>query len=1162
MFTRFGFSIAFICYCLPFLMAQSKQAFQLANKQVLTDNAFMNSSFSSNLWQIQQAYLAAEQEGTVANFQPSIKGVQVVDASIQISLSCSPDKVNGVLKNLKELGLKNEQLYKHQINGLFPLKHLSKLNEWTAIQTARPVYRPHTHSGIVESQGDVAQRSDIIRLQNNLSGSGITVGVLSDSYNSLGGEALGISNGELPGLGNATNSNPVTILLDDIFPSNIDEGRAMLEIVHDVAPQANLAFHTALGGPAAFANGILALEQFGCEVIVDDIGYFSSPFFQDGVIAQAVTAVVNDGAVYLSSAGNQGRLSYEAPLLANANITVGGVPYVAHDFGGNDILQSISIPPFSDVTIVLQWDQPFFSATGQVGSNSNVDLFLVNAAETSVLASSTTNNIGGDALEILQFSNTTNITQSANILIGLREGPTPTLIKYLVFGDLFINEFPTNSSTCVGQPNSAEALGVGAAFWAATPPFGISPPLLESFSSAGGTPILFATDGTRLNTPLILNKPDFTGPDGGNTSFFGGDSNFDADLFPNFFGTSASAPHVAALVALLLEAQPNATPQDIKAALTSTAIDMGPLGFDFDSGAGFIDAVAALSALVPIQPEICDGIDNDNDGLIDDEDPDVINQQTWFLDFDNDGFGDANNSILACSQPDGFVENDLDCNDTNNAINPNAVEICDGIDNNCDGNFEPNKLELSYIKTSFTTNEANPSPIVLTLNGGVFSSTPAGLSINTNTGEVDLSNSIPGIYNISYSINTICIGTVDVLFEVLPTSNLVVNVDLQGRNVAEGIFTIDLFEAGTSNLIESIVQAADLDGSLTILDLQPGTYDLLLDREQYLSRSFSNISLNNGENTVDFTIATGHELRGGDANNDNFVTALDFSILANTFNLALGDPNYDERADLNGDDFITALDFSILASNFNTSGDVQDLEIRNNQRTDYGWSQKDQVQLQIVPQEEKVNISTPIFIDLIVHSGSQAIDATGLQLRFNPDMLHIKEIQWEEGFELILQESVDTEQGIIALAAGTLQTPPSGTFTLARILVEPFRAGDISLVLAGLNGKKPELTDDGHVLELESSPAFLTVDQISSTAITLNAFPIPAKNKLTILANAPNSQDEINLRLFDFNGKVVWQNEYKNQFETSIEVSGFPAGIYILEGRSNNLAERIRIVIQ
>jgi len=81
-------------------------------------------------------------------------------------------------------------------------------------------------------------------------------------------------------------------------------------------------------------------------------------------------------------------------------------------------------------------------------------------------------------------------------------------------------------------------------------------------------------------------------PDGADTTFFGVD--IDGDGFPNFFGTSAAAPHAAGVAALILQADPSMTPAQVLSTLPSTARNMRPAGFDNDSGFGLIQADAAL----------------------------------------------------------------------------------------------------------------------------------------------------------------------------------------------------------------------------------------------------------------------------------------------------------------------------------------------------------------------------------------------------------------------------------------------------------------------------------------------------------------------------------------------------------------------------------------
>jgi len=234
------------------------------------------------------------------------------------------------------------------IVGKIPILNLFSLNSLTTYLSAvRPVYPSIPTSGIVTSLGDVSMHSDFVRNGFKLQGEGVKVGVISDSYNTQIGNpaADDVLKGDLPGIGNPVNTNPVEVLLDYPYGVRTDEGRAMLQIVHDIAPKAKLAFRTGYISAPDFANGIKELKNAGCDIIVDDITYITQPFLNDGVVAQAVNDVKAAGVTYFSAAGNYGNKSYQNPFVASG-INPPGITGIAHNFAGttgNDIVQSISL---------------------------------------------------------------------------------------------------------------------------------------------------------------------------------------------------------------------------------------------------------------------------------------------------------------------------------------------------------------------------------------------------------------------------------------------------------------------------------------------------------------------------------------------------------------------------------------------------------------------------------------------------------------------------------------------------------------------------------------------------------------------------------------------------------------------------------------------------
>ncbi|NNM15797.1 MAG: hypothetical protein HKO56_03985, partial [Bacteroidia bacterium] len=321
------------------------------------------------------------------------------------------------------------------ITGKYPIANLPSLEVPPAsnmINYVRPVYPALTSAGVTTTQGDVAQKSDFARNGFNVDGTGVKVCVLSDSYNKvLGNPAQAdILNGDLPGVGSPNYTTPVDVIQDYPYGAASDEGRAMLQIVHDIAPGAELGFRTGTISEGDLALGIIELAQAGCNVIADDITFITSPFFQDGVIAKAVDSVTSMGVKYFVAAGNFDSKSYQnqySPMAAPL-----GLVGTAHDFGSGDNLQSVTLEPGA-YTVMLQWEDSIYSL-GQTntGTVNDFDIYITNEFGTQYFGFNHVNT-GGDPYEVLPFIVPGVVPIDANFTIVRASGNQAANIKFVIF---------------------------------------------------------------------------------------------------------------------------------------------------------------------------------------------------------------------------------------------------------------------------------------------------------------------------------------------------------------------------------------------------------------------------------------------------------------------------------------------------------------------------------------------------------------------------------------------------------------------------------------------------------------------------------------------------------------------------------------------------------
>ncbi|MGH8140534.1 MAG: hypothetical protein ACREVV_20375, partial [Steroidobacteraceae bacterium] len=474
---------------------------------------------------------------------------------------------------LLALGLQHASVYSNDVSGWLPVTQVEAAGVLAELHSIR-ASMPRTRAGAVTSQGDFVQHSAAVRATYpTLTGTGVTVGVISDSYNCYpvfaannvpaSGSAGYASNGFLATAANDMSSGDlpaaVKVVAEAIcmsgthyngYPDQLpysDEGRAMMQIVHDVAPGANLSFYTAEIGEADFAKGIKALAQAGANIIADDVGYFDEPFFQDGMVAQSIDAVKAQGVAYFSAAGNDSndetnptrKHAWEstAPVFTAAPTSgpMAGEQLLNFDTSGRSTVTDlpVTIPALSPgelVAVVVQWDQPYVTGSpNSGGATSSIDLCVFGQAG-GVNGCTGPNTSGKDPVQKLIISNSASAagpTAAAklNIEIGLAGNTIgPGRIKLLLEdggNTASIDDFATNSSTIQGHPNAAGAAAVGAAFFFNTSECGTTPAVLERYSSQGGAPTLFDTSGKRLAAPTVRQKPDFVGPDGGSDTFLG-----------------------------------------------------------------------------------------------------------------------------------------------------------------------------------------------------------------------------------------------------------------------------------------------------------------------------------------------------------------------------------------------------------------------------------------------------------------------------------------------------------------------------------------------------------------------------------------------------------------------------------------------------------------
>lgn len=497
---------------------------------------------------------------------------------------------------------------------------------------------PNCEGGKVISEGVAQLHANTVHNPGGILGLGTTVGVLSDSYDQATEAATGgpiathaakdVETADLPGAANPClggQKTPLAVLQDLSSPEATDEGRGMLQIVHDMAPEAALSFATAFESEEGFAQNIEDLAA-GAETIVDDVAYFEEPFFQDGPVANAISKVTSvQGVTYLTAAGNDNLFdgegneiaSWEAPAFRDSGDCPQEVrelsEFNAHhclDFNpgaATDRTFGIKVEAGEVLTVDLQWAEPW------EGVETDLDAFLLDANGKLITGSAEDNLKEQRPLEIVQWENKSGTTQTVQLVINRFAGPGARLKFVLLLngGGVSGIEYPKSGGGDVVGPSIMGHAGAPAAISVAAVPYNDSGEP-EPYSSRGPAVHYFepVKTGPTPADPVpggeeVISKPDIAATDCGGTTFF---AVFKSPEW-HFCGTSAAAPHAAGAVALMRSAEPLAGDELLRESLLGTGVPVGTFG-PCAVGGGLVEAVDAVKSareeITPAAPGDCE----------------------------------------------------------------------------------------------------------------------------------------------------------------------------------------------------------------------------------------------------------------------------------------------------------------------------------------------------------------------------------------------------------------------------------------------------------------------------------------------------------------------------------------------------------------------------
>ncbi|WMJ72965.1 CARDB domain-containing protein [Cytophagaceae bacterium ABcell3] len=403
---------------------------------------------------------------------------------------------------------------------------------------------------------------------------------------------------------------------------------------------------------------------------------------------------------------------------------------------------------------------------------------------------------------------------------------------------------------------------------------------------------------------------------------------------------------------------------------------------------------------------------------------------------------------------------------------------------------------------------------------------------------------------------------------------LVGNVFLQGRPEAPNSkwaipLDIKIFPAGQTTPLVTYHSQTDESGAFVLdnLEVENGDYVITVKNDRTLKNAQA-ATLTAGENEIEFG-----RLKDGDADNDNKVSITDFSILANTFNLPLGEGGYDERADFNRDDQVTLLDFSLLASNFNENGykveasSYDELSALNARASSFRAMFTDaEISMELQKPAEPVQKGATFTMPVVLYTGDQEIDAAEVYLEFDPEVLRVSEMSGMGNLPVELINHYDNDIGKIAYAAGSLSDLPLGDFGLFNITFEVLDDTKESYVkFTNDYPGQTQVAYKGYSVLGDLNDAALLITSVeeceSCEEVNVSVAPNPSSGMFNVSLNG-YSQSGGKLTVTSVDGAVLKSVEldFHSEMEIPVDITEQPAGVYFIQVETYRSVKVLKIL--